>query len=69
MYVDDIVLTGSNASKIELIVADLDSNFQLKDLGRLNYFLGMDVQLYTQSIILCQKKYIGDLIDMIFIFV
>ncbi|KAH9658913.1 hypothetical protein KPL70_023664 [Citrus sinensis] len=42
IYVDDIIVTGSNNIEIEQLVQDLSSTFALKDLGQLNFFLGIE---------------------------
>ncbi|XP_052482959.1 uncharacterized mitochondrial protein AtMg00810-like [Gossypium raimondii] len=43
VYVDDIIVTGTNSLAIDSFVKDLDVHFSLKDLGHLNYFLGIKV--------------------------
>lgn len=43
VYVNDIIVTGNNNQAIDQFVHKLDDQFSLKDLGRLNYFLGIEV--------------------------
>ena len=43
IYVDDIIITCSNKSKIDKLLYLLESDFAVKDLGNLNYFLGVEV--------------------------
>ncbi|KAM1191971.1 hypothetical protein ACFX2G_012598 [Malus domestica] len=63
LYVDDIILTGSNSVKIQKTIEELSAVFDLKDLGRLTYFLGLQIQ-YRQNgdIFVNQAKYVKDLI-------
>ena len=58
LYVDDIIVTGSNASKIQSVITSLAAVFYLKDTGILTYFLGLHIQ-YNQdgSILINQSKY------------
>lgn len=41
----------------------LNSQFKMKDLGELRYFLGIEVDRSDQGIFLSQKKYITDLLQ------
>ncbi|KAM1091510.1 hypothetical protein ACFX13_019281 [Malus domestica] len=41
IYVDDLIIIGENASKIEALKASLHQTFAIKDLGKLKYFLGI----------------------------
>ena len=43
VYVDDIVITGSDLEAISAIQTLLHSTFHMKDLGQLTYFLGLEV--------------------------
>ena len=43
IYVDDIVLTGNDDSFIHHLITKLSSEFSLKDLGELQFFLGIEV--------------------------
>ncbi|XP_028802411.1 uncharacterized protein LOC114757504 [Neltuma alba] len=62
VYVDDIVITGSNMSGISSLKSFLNSHFQTKDLGPLKYFLGIEVLRSKKGILLTQRKYVLDLL-------
>ena len=64
VYVDDIVVTGSDQDAVSRIKNQLHSTFQMKDLGHLTYFLGLEVHYHHQGISLCQHKYIQDLVQL-----
>ena len=42
IYVDDILLAGKNLSLINHFKQQLDITFSIKDLGHLNYYLGIE---------------------------
>jgi hypothetical protein len=62
VYVDDIVITGDDDKEILYLKRTLARSFKVKDLGYLNYFLGIEVAYGTQGIYLSQRKYIIDLL-------
>jgi histone deacetylase 1/2 len=63
VYVDDIIITGSSANLIQQLIHKLNSEFSLKDLGKLDYFLGIEVHHSSfGSLLLTQTKYIRDLL-------
>ena len=43
MYIDDIILTGDDVSEMNWLKISLSLAFEIKDLGSLRYFLGMEV--------------------------
>ncbi|GJZ39135.1 ribonuclease H-like domain-containing protein [Tanacetum coccineum] len=43
VYVDDIIITGNSVYEIEKFKVFLKSKFMIKDLGKLKYFLGIEV--------------------------
>ena len=62
IYVDDIILTGNDDKVIQNLITQLSSEFALKDLGALHYFLGIEVHRFPGGISLSQGKYIKDLL-------
>jgi histone deacetylase 1/2 len=62
VYVDDIVLAGSSESAVEKLVATLSGSFPIKDLGRLDYFLGIEAAYSSEGMVLTQHKYALDLL-------
>jgi hypothetical protein len=65
IYVDDIIVTSNHASSIDMLVANLKSDFAMKDLGPLHYFLGIQVVRTTTGLHLRQSKYNADLLRRI----
>lgn len=63
VYVDDIIVTGTHLDSIQTLIVHLQSQFALKDLGPLHYFLGIEVSSHNNGLHLCQAKYINDLIS------
>ncbi|KAA3465088.1 Retrovirus-related Pol polyprotein from transposon TNT 1-94 [Gossypium australe] len=63
VYVDDIIITGNHQSTIDAFVESLESRFSLKDLGKLSYFLGIEVTHTASGLFLNQQKYIRDLLQ------
>lgn len=62
LYVDDIVITGSDSSGIIEVISELSMVFDMKDLGALSYFLGLEVTRVKHGIFLNQTKYATDLL-------
>ncbi|MFS7949417.1 putative RNA-directed DNA polymerase [Helianthus anomalus] len=63
VYVDDIVVTGNSVDEIDKIKFILNSNFQIKDLGKLKYFLGIEVLYNKSGMCLNQRKYCLELLS------
>jgi hypothetical protein len=62
LYVDDIVLTSNNSSFITQLILNLNKVFELKDMGTLSYFLGLQIQRSTKGLTVTQTKYATDLL-------
>lgn len=63
VYVDDIIITGNHPHMIKFVINSLAEIFSLKDLGYLNYFLGVDVKQVPDGLILSQSKYILEILS------
>ncbi|GJX47632.1 ribonuclease H-like domain-containing protein, partial [Tanacetum coccineum] len=63
IYVDDIVLTASSTDLLQRIISSLHKEFDMTDLGALNYFLGISVTHNSTGMFLSQKKYAKELHD------
>ncbi|RVW90513.1 Retrovirus-related Pol polyprotein from transposon TNT 1-94 [Vitis vinifera] len=62
VYVDDIVITGSDSALLGQLKTHLSESFHMKDLGPLTYFLGLEVHHSPSGISLNQHKYASDLV-------
>ncbi|KAH9782815.1 retrovirus-related pol polyprotein from transposon RE1 [Citrus sinensis] len=62
IYVNDILVTGPNNEELDSFIQQFNTIFALKDLGRLSYFLGIEVLYGQDCIYLSQKKYVRDLL-------
>jgi len=62
VYVDDMLLTGSDSMALKSCIADLDTHFALKTLSLVNYFLGFEAFRDTSGLYLTQSKYGLDLL-------
>ena len=62
VYVDDIVLTGSDKEELERLKIRLAEEFEIKDLGALKYFLDIEFARSKEGIFVNQRKYVLDLL-------
>eukprot|EP00253_Pinus_taeda_P031542 PITA_31542 len=62
LYVDDLILTGSDPNLINHVKSSLKKKFKMTDLGHLHYFLGLQVLQTKETISLSQSKYACDLL-------
>ncbi|EHA8588144.1 putative Retrovirus-related Pol polyprotein from transposon RE1 [Cocos nucifera] len=63
IYVDDMIFTGNSISMMESFKVDMTSTFAMTDLGKMKYFLGMEVVQSSFGIFLSQEKYAIDLLE------
>lgn len=62
VYADDIVISGDDLADKQLLKVKLAAEFEIKDLGKLKYFLGVEVAYSKQNIFIFQRKYVHDLL-------
>ncbi|XP_060964985.1 retrovirus-related Pol polyprotein from transposon RE2 [Cannabis sativa] len=63
VYVDDIVITGDDIDEQERLKRRFGEEFEIKDLGPLKYFLGMEFARSKEGIFVSQRKYVLDLLN------
>lgn len=63
LYVGVIIVTRNDVDEIPKLKNFLSREFEIKDLGLLKYFLGIEVARSKTEIIITQKKYVLDLLE------
>lgn len=63
IYVDDIIVKGNNFVVLVQLITHLVTVFAMKDLGKLHYFLGLQVYRNRSGLFVCQTKYVVDLLQ------
>jgi histone deacetylase 1/2 len=61
VYVDDIIVANSSPQATNALLADLQCDFAIKDLGDLHY-LGIEVKRGPHKLILTQERYARDVL-------
>ena len=56
VYVDDMIVIGNDPEKRKALWNYLSREFEMKDLGSLKYFLGIEVSRSSERIFLSQRK-------------
>jgi hypothetical protein len=65
IYVDDIIVASSTEQATSALLQDLKTEFALKDLEELHYFLGIEVKKTATGILLSQEKYTSDILKRV----
>ena len=55
IYMDDLIVIASQPSAIDALLHHLQLDFAIKDLGNLNFFLGVEVLPISNGLLLSQK--------------
>uniref|UniRef100_A0A2N9J750 Reverse transcriptase Ty1/copia-type domain-containing protein n=1 Tax=Fagus sylvatica TaxID=28930 RepID=A0A2N9J750_FAGSY len=63
LYVDDMIITGDDTADIHDLQKFLSQHFEMKDLGTLSYFLGLEVTSSSDGYYFSQAKYASDLLS------
>ena len=64
-YVDDIVITDNDQDGIQRLKQHLFSHFQNKDLGKLKYFLGIEIAQSKSGVVVNKKTYALEILEKI----
>jgi len=62
LYVDDLILTGSDPNHISHVNSILKKKFEMIELGHLHYFFRLQVLQSKENITLSQSKYACDIL-------
>jgi hypothetical protein len=63
IYVDDIIITSSSNLAIDNLLHNLKSDFAVKHLDPLKFFLGIEVIPSPNGVLLSQQRYIKDILS------
>ncbi|XP_038687179.1 uncharacterized mitochondrial protein AtMg00810-like isoform X2 [Tripterygium wilfordii] len=63
LYVDDLVLTGNDEQLIAEFKRHMKENFEMNDLGLMNYFLGIEVEQQEGHVFISQRRYLKELLS------
>lgn len=63
IYVDDLLFTGNDAELCEEFKSSMKLEFDMSDLGRMRYFLGVEVVQNEEGIYIGQRKYAQELLE------
>ena len=62
VYVNDIILIEDNLIEMERLKKILASECEIRDLGQMRYFLGMEIPRSKRGICVSQRNYVLDLL-------
>lgn len=62
LYVNDMLLMGTNEAHIDDFKVELNSAFEMSNLDLLHHYLGIQFKQCDRGIALCQTKYIETLL-------
>lgn len=58
LYVDDLIFTGNDEFTLAEFKQSMMLEFDMTDLGKMKYFLGVEVKQISDGIFISQQKYV-----------
>jgi len=62
LYVDDLIYKGNDESMCNDFRSSMMLEFDMSNLGRMRYFLGIEILQNSHGIFMCQRKYARDVL-------
>jgi hypothetical protein len=62
LYVDDLLITGSDEKEISDFKIELMREFEMTDLGYISYFLGIEFYKSSRGLLMYQKRYASEVL-------
>jgi hypothetical protein len=63
LYVDDLIYTGNNQRLMKDFKSSMKKRFAMTDLGKMRYFLGVEVNQSSEGIFMHQHKYSTEILS------
>ena len=63
LYVDDLIYIGNDGSMCDEFRRSMMTKFDMSDLGKIRYFLGIEVMHNSSGIFICQRKYAQEVLS------
>jgi len=63
LYVDELIYTGNDGSMCDEFRRSMMTEFDMSDLGKMRYFLGVEVMQNSNGIFICQRKYAQEVLS------
>lgn len=63
LYVDDLIFTGNDETMFTDFKSSMTADFDMTDLGKMKYFLGIEVVQTSAGLFIGQKKYVQEILE------
>lgn len=63
VYIDDILITGSNIVYMNYVKQYLNDKLPVKDLGTVKFFIGIEIMKTAKRTYTSQGKYVRDILE------
>ena len=63
LYVDDMIITGSDEEQIAKLRKELAIHFEMKNLGEAKYFLGLEIEKLMDGYFVSQSRYAKNMLN------